>query len=78
MLLRLRAVGNSVSDLTGPRFEPPTYSSRDERIATRPTGQLNYITLNLMIKSSLTNLDSDNAEAVNILVLPNKTVSVAK
>ena len=31
-----------------------------------------------MIKSSLTNLDSDNAEAVNILVLPNKTVSVAK
>ena len=27
-----RAVGNTVSDLTAPRFEPQTFRSRDERI----------------------------------------------
>ena len=36
---RWRAVGNIVSDLTGPRFEPQTSSSRDERATTRPTGR---------------------------------------
>ena len=34
-----RAVGNTVSDLTGPRFEPLTSRSRDERVTARPTGQ---------------------------------------
>ena len=32
MLQRWRAVGNTVSDLTGPRFEPLTSRSRDERV----------------------------------------------
>ena len=34
---RWRAVGNTVSDLTGPRFEPQTSRSRDERVTVRPT-----------------------------------------
>ena len=33
------AVGNTVSDLTGPRFEPQTSRSRDERISARPNGR---------------------------------------
>ena len=32
MSRRWRAVGNTVSDLTGPRFEPQTSCSRDERV----------------------------------------------
>ena len=32
MLQRWRAVDNTVSDLTGPRFEPQTSRSRDERV----------------------------------------------
>ena len=36
MLQRWRSVGNTVSDLTGPRFEPLISSSRDERITARP------------------------------------------
>ena len=36
MLQRWRAVGNTVFDLTGPRFEPSTSHSRDERITARP------------------------------------------
>ena len=38
MLQRWRAVGNSVSDLTGPRFELQTSRSKYECVATRPTG----------------------------------------
>ena len=34
---RWRAVGNAVSDLTGPRFEPLTSRSRDERVTARPS-----------------------------------------
>ena len=37
MLRRWRAVGNFVSNLTDPRFEPLTSRSRDERATTRPT-----------------------------------------
>ena len=37
MLQRWRAVGSTVSDLTGRRFEPQTSRSRDERITARPT-----------------------------------------
>ena len=29
-------VGNIVSDLTGQRFEPPTFRSGDERVIARP------------------------------------------
>ena len=39
MSQRWRAVGNTVSDLTGPRFEPRTSRSRDERVTARPTGR---------------------------------------
>ena len=35
---RWRAVGNTVSDLTSPRFEPQTSCSRNERVTARPTG----------------------------------------
>ena len=35
MLQRWRAVGNTVSDLTGPSFEPLTSRSRDERVTAR-------------------------------------------
>ena len=34
-----RAVDNTVSDLTGPRFEAQTSRSRDERVTARPTGR---------------------------------------
>ena len=37
MSQRWRAVGNTVSDLTGPKFEPQTSRSRDERVTARPT-----------------------------------------
>ena len=40
MSQRWRAVGNTVSDLTGPRFEPHTSRSRDKRVTARPTGRL--------------------------------------
>ena len=36
MSQRWRAVGNTVSDLTGPRFEPQTSRSRDKRVTARP------------------------------------------
>ena len=39
MSLRWRAVGSAESDLTGPRFEPQTLSSRDESVTARPTQQ---------------------------------------
>ena len=39
MLQRWRAVGNTVSDVTGPRFAPQTSSSKGERVTTRPTGR---------------------------------------
>ena len=38
MLQWWRAVGNTVSYLTGPRFEPLTSCSRDKRVAIRPRG----------------------------------------
>ena len=33
-----QAIGNTVSDLTGPRFEPQTSRSRGERVTAQPTG----------------------------------------
>ena len=41
MLQRWRAVGNTVSDLTGPRFEPQIFRFKDERVTARPTGHEN-------------------------------------
>ena len=40
MLQRWRAVGNTVSDLTGPRLKPQTFRSRDKRDTAQPTGRL--------------------------------------
>ena len=39
MSQRWRAVGNTVSDLTSPRFEPLTSRSRDERATAQPSGR---------------------------------------
>ena len=39
MLQRWQAVGNTVFDLTGLRFEPQTFLFSDERVAAQPTGQ---------------------------------------
>ena len=38
MMQRWRAVGDTVSDLTHPRFELLTSRSRDNRVTARPTG----------------------------------------
>ena len=43
MLQWWRAVGNAVPDLTGPRFEPQTSRSRDERVTARPTALFSEI-----------------------------------
>ena len=40
MSQRWRAVGSTVSDLTGPRFEPQTSRFSNERVTARPTGRL--------------------------------------
>ena len=37
-----RGVGNTVSDLTGPRFEPQTSRSRDEHTTTSSTGHFQF------------------------------------
>ena len=51
MSQRWRAIGNTVSDLTGPRFEPQTSRSRDERVTARPTGRC--------VTNMLTKIDFD-------------------
>ena len=38
MLQQWRAVGKTLFNLTGPRFEPQTTRSRDERVTARPAG----------------------------------------
>ena len=38
MSQRWRAVGNTVFDLTGPKFKPQTSRYREERVTARPTG----------------------------------------
>ena len=43
MSQRWRAVGNTVFDLSGPKFETQTSRSRDERVAACPTGQLKIL-----------------------------------
>ena len=47
MLQQCRAIGNTASNLTGPRFEPHTSRFKDERVTARPTGRTlhNYSTL---------------------------------
>ena len=42
MSQRWWAVGNTVSDLTGPRFESQTFHSRDEHVTARLTGRPNW------------------------------------
>ena len=38
MLQQWQANGNTLSDLTGPRFKPKTLHSRDKEVTARPTG----------------------------------------
>ena len=40
----------TVSDLTGPRFEPQTSRSRDERVTARPIGRFSYKVIITKIK----------------------------
>ena len=42
MSQRWRVVGNTLSELTDPRFEPQTSRSRDESVTDRPTGRRNF------------------------------------
>ena len=42
-----QAVGNTVSKLTGPIFEPQTSCSRDECVTAQPTGRLRVVALYL-------------------------------
>ena len=43
MLQRWQDVGNTVTDLTGPRFEPETSCSKNKRVAAPTTGQSSLI-----------------------------------
>ena len=45
MSQRWRAVGNTVSDLTGLRFKSCTSRSRNERVTARPAKALNSVDL---------------------------------
>ena len=48
---RWRAVGNTESDLTGPRFEPRNSRSRNERGTVWPTGRLTwYVKMQLQLQ----------------------------
>ena len=47
----LAVIRNTVSDLTGPRFEPLTSRSRDERVTARPTGRFNESPWHSKLKS---------------------------
>ena len=37
---RWRAAGNTVSNLTGPRFEPQPCRSKDDFVTAQPTGEM--------------------------------------
>ena len=45
MLQQRQAFGNTMSDLTGPRFESQTSRYGDERVTARPTGRLCFTNL---------------------------------
>ena len=45
MSQRWRAVGNTMSNLTGPRFDPQTSRFRDERVTARPTNFRIYLVI---------------------------------
>ena len=62
---RWRAVGNTVSDLTGPRFEPQTFHSKDESVTQRPTARYFYykIVVILVIKLLLQDIGNFSAKS---------------
>ena len=75
---RWRAVGNTVSDLTGPRFEPWTSRSSDKHIIARPTGYAvlqklitTHFDSNIVSLASLTNCFSQLNIDENGLLLTN-------
>ena len=49
MSQRRRAVGNTVSDLIGPRSEPQSSIPRDERVTSQPTGGYTVMLFNFKI-----------------------------
>ena len=64
MSQRWLAVGNTVSDLTGPRFEPWNSRSNDKHITTRPTG---YAVLQKLITN---HFDSNIVSLASLSPLP--------
>ena len=68
MSQRLRAIANTVSDLTSPRFEPQTSRSRDEHVTARPTnwylGDLRTKTLlrRMLITRTAQYVDANNQQ----------------
>ena len=56
MLQQWRVVGNTVSDLTGPRFDLQTSRSRDERVTARPTGLQKLFDFKFLIFSCIFSL----------------------
>ena len=56
---RWRTVGNTVFDLTGPRFEPQTSCSRDEGVSPRPKQNKNndrkayYVNVGINLRSRI-------------------------
>ena len=68
---RWRAIGNTVSNLTGPRFEFLTSRSRDERVAARPAGR--YIkTCSKLKKPSLKGYTIFYDETLVVAVMANR------
>ena len=69
MSQRWRAVGNTVSDLTGPRFGPQTSRSKDERVTARPT---NWSVKWDMVKS----IQTCNDTKLQLRILETKIASI--
>ena len=67
MSQRWRTVGDTVFDLTGPRFEPYTSRSRDERVTARPT-VWSFLLLTYVLQYVQTNLAQHNFFVIILLI----------
>ena len=50
MLQQWRVVGNTMFDLTGPRYEPQTSRYGDERVTARPTSRFCFTNLSQLFQ----------------------------
>ena len=73
MLQRWQAVDNTVSNLTGPRYEPQTSGSEDEHVIARPTGRSNRLICNYH-KTKILNSNLEFLVFLVDLVLPENQV----